>query len=95
MKSVINTMILTAALVGALALPLTPVRSAAATDETTTETAGKERHPHIRHAIRELEAAREELKTGAHDFGGHRVDAIKACDQALEQLKKALEADKN
>lgn len=55
---------------------------------------GKERHPHIRHAIKELKAAREELKEAAHDFGGHRVDALKAVDEAILQLDAALNYDK-
>jgi hypothetical protein len=48
-----------------------------------------EPHPHIRSAVVELEAARQELKTAAHDFGGHRVAAMKAIDGAIRQLKLA------
>jgi uncharacterized membrane protein len=55
---------------------------------------GKERHPHIRAAIRELREARKELETAAHDFGGHRKEAIEAIDNALKQLQQALEYDK-
>jgi hypothetical protein len=53
-----------------------------------------ERHPKIRHAIVALEAAQGELKTAAHDFGGHREAALKECDAAIAQLKLALEYDK-
>ena len=53
-----------------------------------------EPHPHIRGAIKELEAAKKELQTAAHDFGGHRVDAIKAIDGALVQLREAEKYDK-
>jgi hypothetical protein len=53
-----------------------------------------EPHPHIRSAITELQSAREELRTAAHDFGGHRVDAIKAIDGALKQLRLAQQFDK-
>jgi len=53
-----------------------------------------EPHPHIRAAVRELEGARKELQTAAHDFGGHRVDAIKAIDAALVQLREAEKYDK-
>lgn len=52
-----------------------------------------EPHPHIRSAVVELEAARNELRTAAHDFGGHRVDAIKAIDAAIVQLKIAQKYD--
>jgi hypothetical protein len=50
-----------------------------------------EAHPHIRAAVVELREAREELRTAAHDFCGHRKEAIEATDVALRQLGKALE----
>ncbi len=53
-----------------------------------------EPHPHIRSAITELQEARKELQTAAHDFGGHRVDAIRAIDGALKQLRLAQQFDK-
>jgi hypothetical protein len=53
-----------------------------------------EPHPHIRSAVVELQAAREELKTAAHDFGGHRVEAMKAIDAAIRQLRLAQQFDK-
>ena len=55
---------------------------------------GNERHPHIRAAIRELEQSKHELQTAAHDFGGHRKEAIEAIDQAIRQLEEALKYDK-
>lgn len=48
-----------------------------------------EKHPAIHAAINSLEKARAELNAAAHDFGGHRVDAIKAIDEALKQLRLA------
>ena len=53
-----------------------------------------ERHPHIRRALRELREAKKEMKTAAHDFGGHRVEAIEAVDAAIKQLEIALKYDK-
>jgi hypothetical protein len=53
-----------------------------------------ERHPHIRTSIRELRLARRELREADHDFGGHRVEAIKAIDVAINQLEQALEFDR-
>ena len=41
-----------------------------------------------------LNAAKQELETAAHDFGGHRKEALKAVDHALVQLEKALHHDK-
>ena len=54
----------------------------------------KEHHPHIHKAIEELREAKKELKEADHDFGGHREKALKACDEAIEQLEKALKFDK-
>jgi len=53
-----------------------------------------ERHPHIRTAMRELEAAKQELRTAAHDFGGHREAAIGALNAAHNQLEECLKFDK-
>ena len=53
-----------------------------------------EPHPHIRAALRELEESKKELQTAAHDFGGHRVDAIRAIDEAEKQLRLALQYDR-
>lgn len=55
---------------------------------------GEEQHPHIRAALRELREARRELETAAHDFGGHRKEAIEAVDNAIKQLQEALQYDK-
>jgi hypothetical protein len=60
----------------------------------TNNTQKNERHPHIRAAIRELREAKNELENAAHDFGGHRVQAIKDIDQTVKQLEKALKFDK-
>jgi hypothetical protein len=67
----------------ALLLALTPASPAA------------ERHPQIRAAIRALDAAKEHLQHAAHDFGGHRVEAIEAIDNAHRQLEMCLQYDKD
>ncbi len=48
-------------------------------------------HPHIRAAVNELREARNELEHAAHDFCGHRADALRDTQVALNQLQKALE----
>ena len=53
-----------------------------------------EPHPHIRSAFVELTSARKELQTAAHDFGGHRVEAMRAIDAAIKQLRLAQQYDK-
>lgn len=50
-------------------------------------------HPAIRAAITALEKARIDLKNAAHDFGGHRVQALAATDAAIEQLRICLQYD--
>jgi hypothetical protein len=47
-------------------------------------------HPHIHAAIAELREARNELQHAAHDFCGHRADALRDTQVALNQLQEAL-----
>jgi hypothetical protein len=49
------------------------------------------RHPEIERALDSLGHAREHLQHAAHDFGGHRVDAIRAIDEADRQLRICLQ----
>lgn len=53
-----------------------------------------EQHPQIRAAMQALSDARDHLEHAAHDFGGHRVDAIHAIDEAHHQLKICMDYDK-
>jgi methionine aminopeptidase len=54
-----------------------------------------EPHPQIREAIAALRRAKEHMEHAAHDFGGHRVEAIRATDEAIRQLEECLRYDKN
>lgn len=63
------------------AAPKTPAKPAAAT------VPAPERHPEIHAAIESLEHAKQHLNEAKHDFQGHRVEAIRAIDAALEQLR--------
>lgn len=86
-----------AAAMAAVSLLYTPQLQAAPAAGLTPATGegaqGKhERHPHIRAAIHELREAAREMKEAAHDFGGHREEALKATDGAIEQLKICLES---
>jgi hypothetical protein len=53
-----------------------------------------EPHPEIWAAIHSLEHAKDHLEHAAHDFNGHRVDAIAAIDAALRQLHVCLDYDR-
>ncbi|MFZ0962697.1 MAG: hypothetical protein WAO35_17650 [Terriglobia bacterium] len=45
--------------------------------------------PNIHAAIEGLRSADQELKEGAHDFCGHKVAAMRAVHEAIEQLRAA------
>jgi hypothetical protein len=49
------------------------------------------KHPEIEDALRALHVAKDHLEHAAHDFGGHRVDAIRAIDEADKQLRICLQ----
>ena len=80
------------AAVALLYLPGLQAAPAAGLTPATGEGGKHERHPHIRAAIHELREAGKEMKEAAHDFGGHREEALKATDGAIEQLKICLES---
>jgi hypothetical protein len=65
-----------------------------AAPQPTTATAA-EPHPEIREAIASLRRAKEHMEHAAHDFGGHRVEAIRATDVAIRQLEDCLKYDKD
>ena len=69
----------------------TPTASAAAQPAANPA----ERHPEIREAIEALRRAKAHMEHAAHDFGGHRVEAIHATDEALHQLEECLKFDKD
>ena len=52
-----------------------------------------EPHPEIAAAIRSLENAKAHLMAAAHDYHGHRKDAVAAIDAALHQLHICMDFD--
>jgi hypothetical protein len=69
--------------------------TAAASHPGTTTADPKEPHPQIRAAIAALRRAKQHMEHAAHDFGGHRVEALKATDEAIRQLETCLQYDKD
>ena len=61
----------------------------------TTATPAAEPHPEIKAALGALRRAKEHMEKAAHDFGGHRVEAIEATNQAIKQLELCLKYDKD
>ncbi len=51
-------------------------------------------HPEIRDALEALRKAKFRMEHAAHDFGGHRVEALKATDEAIRQLQLCLQFDR-
>jgi hypothetical protein len=47
-------------------------------------------HPRIAAAITAIRDARAYLVAAPHDFGGHKEEAVRACDNAIKQLNLAL-----
>jgi len=48
----------------------------------------------IREALESLRRAKAHMEHAAHDFGGHRVEAIEATNQAIKQLEFVLKFDR-
>ncbi len=85
-------------LLGGMVLALTfstaVTASMAAPKPQPTPAAAPAPHPEIRAAINSLQRAKMHLQEADHDFGGHRVDAIKAIDNAIGQLQICMKYDR-
>jgi hypothetical protein len=73
-------------------VPAAPTASAQPAATTATPA---EPHPQIREALAALRRAKEHMEHAAHDFGGHRVEALEATDRAIRQLEICLKYDKD
>jgi hypothetical protein len=71
--------------------PAAPAASALPAATTATPA---EPHPEIHEALAALRRAKEHMEHAAHDFGGHRVEALRATDEAIHQLEICLKFDK-
>ncbi len=50
--------------------------------------------PDMREALEKLRGARQALNDSPGGKGGHRVEALKLVDQAIDQVKAGIEYDK-
>jgi hypothetical protein len=87
------------AVVFSVSVPAAPnARNATAVPAAATPapvpTATPADHPEIHDALASLRHAREHLEHAAHDFGGHRVDALRATDEAIHQLEVCLKFER-
>jgi len=69
--------------------------NAARANKANTPATPAEPHPQIREALGALRRAKEHMERAAHDFGGHRVDALRATEEAIRQLEICLKFDKD
>src|SRR5690349_20667230 len=74
-------------------VPATPAANALPATPATATPA--EPHPQIREALGALRRAKAHMELAAHDFGGHRVEALRATDEAIRQLELCLKFDKD
>jgi hypothetical protein len=91
--------VLVLALAFSIASPAAPntaakVVVAAASVPAAATAPAAEPHPEIHDAIESLRHAKEHMEHAAHDFGGHRVEAIRATDEAIHQLEICLKYDR-
>ena len=95
MRKRLGIAVAAAALSVGIALPLVTFavpRPAAAQDRDDR----KEPHPVIRESMGKIESAKNDLVNYAdRDFKGHRAKAVEHLNQALAELKMALEADRH
>jgi len=97
MKTRIVSLLVLASLILAFAFiasaPAAPNHANSLSAATTATPA--EPHPEIREALESLRRAKVHMEHAAHDFGGHRVEAIEATDRAIKQLELCLKYDKD
>ena len=55
---------------------------------------GHERHPEMMKAMKSLEKAKADLQNAAKDYDGHRAKALQLTDQAIQEVKAALQSDR-
>ena len=71
----------TAGLAAVAAAALLPSKAAAEPHE----------HPHLHRVLEELRAAKDELESTEHRFGGHKGEAIEAIRVAIERVRVCID----
>jgi hypothetical protein len=72
-----------------------PAATAAPHATAANAAAQHERHPEIRAAMDSLRQAQDSLNHADHDFGGHRVAAMKHIDAAMHELQICMKYDRH
>jgi hypothetical protein len=74
--------------------PAAPTPKPAPAAAAAAATPAPEPHPEIRDALEALRKAKFRMEHAAHDFGGHREEALRATDEAIRQLQICLQFDR-
>lgn len=82
-----------ALLTGGAVLPQVSTAQMTPTTTPTVRPNRQERHPELRAALRSLEAARDALQRGAHDYKGKRADALRDTNKAIQEVQQAIAQD--
>ena len=97
MKKTLLSIVTAAALMAATTSPLmgqANTAPAAPAPAARNGKGGHERHPEIHAALQHLQAAKQALQRGSHDFSGHREKALDLTNQAISECRDALRSDK-
>lgn len=95
MKKQLCAIFTAAALTCALSLPAAAQQKSTAKLKRVQLKEEKAKHPEMAAGMAHLREARENLEHAKGDFDGHRAAALKHINEALEECRKALAADKN
>jgi hypothetical protein len=49
------------------------------------------RQPHMRAALDDLQSARDQLQDASSNKGGHRVEALRLTNQAIDEVRSGIE----
>ena len=93
MKGVMSTLVGTFMISAALALPAISFAAPPAPGEVHQQRMNN--FPGMHEAISQLESTREYLKTDtAHDFNGHKTNAINDINAAIKELRLGIQSDR-
>ncbi len=74
--------------------PVPAVTAAPAATPAALPAPDPQRHPEIRQALAALRSARAHIHDAAHDYNGHREEALRAVDNAIHQLEICMQYDR-
>ena len=70
--------------------PAPPTPAVAVVPAAAAAASMPQRHPHIDEALEHMRAAKHELETAEHEFGGHRARSLEHLNQAIRESEICL-----